>query len=124
MSQNLSSEVRNPIKPVSERDSIAMERTYIVRHQMCVILLGETFPKEIAEVTKNDEHEVADVRSDQDVVRGFLYLVFVDRFVGVVLRNAAIALVSAVTEFRVNCVENLFRSRRGAGIREVRAVVV
>lgn len=109
---------------MSERDFIATECTYIVRHEMCIVLLGETFSKEIAEVTKNDEHEVADVCRDENVVRGFFYIVFVDRFVGIVLRNAAITLVSAVAKFRVNGAENLFRGRRGARIREVHIAAI
>lgn len=64
---------------------VAIEFTYIVRHEMCKVLLGKTLSKEITEVTKNNEHEVADVCCDQNVVRGFFYFVFRDRFVGVVL---------------------------------------
>jgi hypothetical protein len=72
------------------------------------VLLGETSSEEITEVAKNNEHEVADVCCDQNVVRRFFYLVFGDRFVGIVLGNAAITLVGAVAELRVNGVENLF----------------
>ena len=125
MNQNLSSEVHSPNILVSERrESTETKCTYIIGHEVCKVLFGETFSKEITEVTKNNEHEVADVGRDQNVVRGFLYLVFGDRFVGVVLRNAAITLISTVAEFRVNSAENLFRGRRGAWIRKARAVVI
>jgi len=101
--------VHDPSIPMSEDgDPFETECTYIVRHEMRKVLLGETFPKEITDVTKNDEHEVADVCCDQNVVRGFFYLVFADRFVRIVLRNAAITLASAMAEFRVNGGENLF----------------
>lgn len=101
----------------------ATERTYIVRHEMRKVLLGETFPKEITDVTKNNEYEVADVCCDQNVVWWLFYLVFADRFVRIVLRNAAIHLVSAVAEFRMNGGENLFRGGRSARIREACAIV-
>ena len=72
------------------------------------VLLGETFSEEITEVTKNNENEVADVCRDQNVVRGFFYLVFGARFIGIVLRNTAITLVGTMAELRVNGAENLF----------------
>jgi hypothetical protein len=72
------------------------------------VLLGETFSEEITEVTKNNDHEVADVCCDHNVVRGFLDSVFGNMFVGIVLGNAAITLVGAVAELRVNGAENLF----------------
>ena len=88
------------------------------------VLLGETSPEEITKVTKNNEYEVADVRRDQDVVRGLFYLVFGDRFGGIVLGNAAVTLVGAVAELGVNGAENLFGGGRGARIREARAVAI
>lgn len=91
---------------------------------MCVVLLGETLSEKVAEVAENNEYEVADVCRDQNVVRRFFYLVFRDGFVRVVLRDATIALVGAMAELGVNGVENLFRGRGGARIREARAVVV
>lgn len=100
------------------------EHTNIVRHEMCVVLLGETFSNEVTEMTENNEHEVADVCCDEDIIRGFFYRVFADRFVGVVLRDAAIVVITAVTKFCVNSAETLFGGRRGAGIRKDRAVVV
>lgn len=86
-------------------------------------LLGETLSKEITKVTKDNEHEVTEVRRDQDVVGGFFYFVLSNWFVGVVLGDTAIALVGAVAKLRVNGGENLFRGGRGAGVREARAVV-
>lgn len=88
------------------------------------VLLGKTFSNEITEVTKNNEHEVADVCRDQNVVRWLFYLVFSDRFVGVVLRNASITLVGAVAELCVNGGENLLRGGRGARIRKAGVVVI
>jgi hypothetical protein len=67
-------------------------------------MLGKAFPKEITKVTKDNKHEVADVCRDQNVVRRFFYLGFSDSdgVVGVVLRNAAITFVCAVTKLGVN----------------------
>ena len=93
---------------MSDRRRSIAECTYRVRHETHKVLLGATFSNKITEVTKNKEYEVADVGGDQNVVRGFLYLVFGDRIVGIELRNAAITLVGAVAELRVNSAENLF----------------
>ena len=64
------------------------------------VLLGETSSEEITEVTKNNQHEVADVCRDQDVVRGFSYLVFGDRFGGIASGNAVVTLVGAVAKLQ------------------------
>lgn len=52
---------------------------------MCKVLLGKALSKEVTEMAKNNEHEVADVRCDQNIVRRFFYFVFGDGFIAVVL---------------------------------------
>ena len=65
---------------------------------MCEVLLGEMSSEEIMEVTKNNQHEVADVCHDQDVVQGFSYLVFGDRFGGIASGYIVVTLVGTVAK--------------------------
>lgn len=71
------------------------------------VFLGKTLSEEITEVTKNDEHEVAEVCRDQNVVRWLFYLVFSDGFFRIMLGSATITLGAAVAKLGVNGGENL-----------------
>lgn len=71
-------------------------------HKVGEIRFEKTLSKEVARMTKTDDHEVAYVGGEENVIRRLLDWVLLERFRVVMLGDATIGLICAVTKFCVN----------------------
>ena len=116
MSRNPSSGERSPAK--AERvQRVSHNRwagkggtgrsTYVVGQEVGVSRWFESFANEISQMPETDEDHVADVRREQNVIRGILFLVVRDRFADGVLGGEAVILVCAMAKLRMDGIEDL-----------------
>ena len=97
---------------------------YIFRHDVSIVLRPELLAHEVAQMANDDQAEVADVRREQDVVRGLLLFVALQRHTRLVHRSVPEVLVGAVAILDMTSREDLLRCRRVDRSRETGFVVV
>jgi hypothetical protein len=82
-----------------------------MRHKVGEIRFGKTLSDEVTHMTKTDDHEVAYVGSEKNIVRRLFDCVLLEWFRIVMLRDATICLIRTVTKLCVNGSEVLGRGR-------------
>jgi hypothetical protein len=93
-------------------------------HKVGEIRLGKTLSEEITHMTKTEENEVTDIGGEEDIIWRLLDGVLFHGFGVVMLGDATVGLVCAMTKLHVNSGEDLFRGWGCKGVRETIALIV
>jgi hypothetical protein len=73
-----------------------------VGHQMLIRVPPESFSEPVAHMPDHDKNNIADICTEQDVVRGILLFCVLEWLSGRVSAGVTVALIGAVTEFDVS----------------------
>ena len=103
---------------------VIRENTHFKGEEVAVECRVEALAQEVADVTKADEKNVTEICGKEDIIWRVQLLDFLDLGAGLVLGGISVALIRAVSEFGMDCGEDLLRSGWYSGQGTVIVVVV
>jgi hypothetical protein len=114
--------IHSTLEPAGiERIKIRVQRRVtIVGHKVGEIRFGKTLSKKVTQMTETDDHDVAYVGGEENIIRRVLDCVFLERFRIIMLRDATISLVHTVAKLCVNSSRDL----RGGRCKRVHETVI